>query len=83
MNDEVFWRRLRCLHSCVAIAERARTWGGGCDCHAEDLLAGKSVSCPLKGRRLRQAGAKVAEVRSEINRKARSFTVAAAEGDAS
>jgi len=32
-----------------------QSWAQGCSCHAAELLAGQNISCPQKGRRLREA----------------------------
>ena len=34
---------------------RISEWGGGCDCHNDDLIAGKAIDCDRKGRRLLKA----------------------------
>lgn len=31
------------------------SWGQGCACHQEDLSAGRATTCPLKGRRIKEA----------------------------
>ena len=55
------------LHSkIVALCNSLRQWGRGCACHEALLLAGKKISCFRKGRRLREASARIRQFQQDV-----------------
>ena len=63
-SDE--WRRqLEYTHYIASWLVGLQQWGGGCDCHEEQLTQGASISCPWKGRRLANA---FPHIQSELRR---------------
>jgi hypothetical protein len=67
-NEAVrFWERTYAIATTLGEAERARVWGNGCECHEEDRLAGKVVSCGYGGRRLGHAYSRVESARGVWN----------------
>eukprot|EP00959_Pyramimonas_sp_CCMP1952_P286809 5997648-Pyramimonas_sp.AAC.1 len=45
----------------TGLTDRLRTWGLGCDCHAEDLKAKRKARCVWIGRRLHQVNSRVGD----------------------
>lgn len=60
MSSPLFWHRLRVVSDLVGAFHSLRAWGAGCECHAEERLAGqRQVDCPMQGRRLPAAAERV------------------------
>ena len=59
IRGEVWLMQFRIIYDCMEILHAIRTWGSGCDCHEEERMAGKVIICPLQGRRLPIALARV------------------------
>ena len=63
----LFWNRALVIDYIFGPLEKCRKWGGGCHCHEKLLRHGRSVQCPLKGRRATEALDRVEVLTHEID----------------
>ena len=80
-SDAGFWRKLRVVHRISAWNEGARKWGGGCACHEQELLDGKTVVCDQKGRRLPEVADYIDKTIDTSMMKTRTWHLQEFEGD--
>ena len=66
VRDEKFWDTVAWTGRMLEPLKRFGGWLKGCDCHEEDRLAGREVTCPWQGCRARGLAVKVESVLEEM-----------------
>ena len=66
-HDTAFWTRTRGLSHVIQPLQRLSSWLRGCDCHEEQLLQGKAVTCDWKGCRAAGFSARLRVARDEMS----------------
>jgi hypothetical protein len=61
IRGEVWLMQFRIIYDAMELLHSTRTWGSGCACHEDERMAGKVIICPLQGRRLPMALARVGQ----------------------
>ena len=65
-HDDTFWFETTSLHQLVQPLTALASWVRGCDCHDQDRIAGKAVTCCWQGCRAATLASRVKQAVTEL-----------------
>ena len=68
-SDDLFWDQASAIGFIIEPVVALMSWAQGCDCHEEELKAGKMVTCSFKGCRAKNLANAVRQTLADVQQK--------------